>query len=100
VTEYPNVKNAHIVPRTYLVNWAIDERFAVWLMPEGRRLHDQSLDNVGTRRRFYERKRPRSGEKINDVEAMLGEGEAIGDAIAPLLRGRVAALDTGESAAR
>jgi hypothetical protein len=83
VTKYPNVKNAHIVPRTYLVNWAIDEKIAVSLMPEGRRLHDQSLDNVGTRRRFYERTRPRSGEKINDVEAMLGEGEA---KATPLLR--------------
>jgi hypothetical protein len=74
--EYPNVKNAHIVPRTYLANWAIDGKIAVWLVPENRRLHDQPVENVGTRRRFYERVRPVSGEKINDIEAMLGVGEA------------------------
>jgi hypothetical protein len=81
--EYPNVKNAHIVPRTYLANWAIDGRIAVGLLPEGRRLNDQAIENVGTRRRFYERTRPGSGSKINDVEAMLGKGEA---AATPLLR--------------
>ena len=81
--EYPNVKNAHIVPRTYLANWAIDGKIAVWLVPENRRLHDQPVENVGTRRRFYERVRPVSGEKINDIEAMLGVGEA---KATPLLR--------------
>jgi hypothetical protein len=61
--EYPNVKNAHIVPRTCLANWAIDRKIAVWLIPEGSRvvvlegmcLDDQAVENVGTRRRFYER---------------------------------------------
>jgi hypothetical protein len=83
VTDYPNVKNAHIVPRTYLANWAIDGKIAVWLLPEGKRLHDQPIENVGTRRRFYERTRPASGEKINDIEWSLGQEE---DAATPLLR--------------
>jgi hypothetical protein len=83
VTEYPNVKNAHIVPRTYLANWAVEGRVAAWLVPEGKRLPDQPVEKVGTRRRFYERTRPRSGDRINDVEAMLGKGEA---AATPLLR--------------
>lgn len=61
----------------------IDGKIAVWLVPEGKRLHDQSVENVGTRRRFYERERPVSGEKINDIEAMLGVGEA---QATPLLR--------------
>jgi hypothetical protein len=81
--KYPNVKNAHIVPETYLRNWAVDDKIAVWLVPEGKRLHDQSVDNVGTRRRFYRRRRPQTGEEIDDVEAMLGQGEA---KATPLLR--------------
>jgi hypothetical protein len=83
VTKYPNVKNAHIVPETYLRNWTIDGKIAVWLVPEGKRLPDQPSENVGTRRRFYRRTRPGSGEEIDDVEAMLGEGES---KATPLLR--------------
>jgi hypothetical protein len=83
VMEYPNVKNAHIVPRTYLANWVVDGKIAVWLVPEGRRLAYQPVENVGTRRRFYERTRPGLGTKINDVEWSLGQGEA---AATPLLR--------------
>ena len=81
--KYSNVKNARIVPETYLRNWAIDEKIGTWLLPEGTRLADQPVGNVGTRQRFYRRERPRSGEVIDDVEAMLGDGEA--KAI-PLLR--------------
>src|SRR5262245_30528861 len=29
VANYPNVKNAHIVPRTYLTNWAVNGKIAV-----------------------------------------------------------------------
>ena len=74
--KYSNVKNARIVPETYLRNWAIDEKIGTWLLPEGTRLADQPVGNVGTRQRFYRRERPRSGEVIDDVEAMLGDGEA------------------------
>jgi hypothetical protein len=81
--EYPNVKNAHIVPRTYLANWTVEGKIAVWLVPEGRHLDDQPVENVGTRLRFYERERPDSGAKINDIEWSLGQGEA---AATPLLR--------------
>jgi hypothetical protein len=81
--KYPNVKNAHVVPATYLKNWAVDGKIAVWLLPGGERLHDQPVENVGTRRRFYERTRPASGDRINDVEWSLGQGEA---AATPLLR--------------
>ena len=83
MTKYSNVKNAHIVPRTYLQNWAIDDKIDVWLVPEGKRLPDQPVENVGTRRRFYRRRRPASREEIDDVEAMLGEGE---HKATPLLR--------------
>lgn len=82
MTEYPNVKNAHIVPRTYLENWAVDGKIAVWLVPEGERLDDQLVQNVGTRRRFYRRKRP-DGSDIDDIEWTLAEIESNA---APLLR--------------
>jgi hypothetical protein len=80
--EYPNVKNAHIVPRTYLANWAVDGKIAVWLVPECERLDDQQIRNVGTRRRFYDRERL-DGTNIGDIEWSLGQGEA---AATPLLR--------------
>jgi hypothetical protein len=81
--EYPNVKNAHIVPRTYLANWAVDGKIGTWLVREQKRLVDQPVENVGTRYRFYARERPGTGETINDVEWSLGQGE---DAATPLLR--------------
>jgi acyl CoA:acetate/3-ketoacid CoA transferase beta subunit len=40
--EYPNVKNAYIVPATSLANWAVDGNIAVWLLPDGKRLHGKS----------------------------------------------------------
>jgi hypothetical protein len=81
--KYPNVKNAHIVPATYLRNWEIDGKIALWLVQEGKRLADQPVENVGTRRRFYERERLIDGQKINDVEWSVAQGEA---AATPLLR--------------
>ena len=80
---YPNVKNAHIVPRTYLANWAVEGKIGVWLVPDAKRLADQPIENVGTRHRFYARQRPGTGETIHDVEWSLGRGE---DAATPLLR--------------
>jgi hypothetical protein len=49
VTDYPNVKNAHIVPRAYLANWAVDGKIA--------------------------RKRP-DGTEIDDIEWTLSEVES------------------------
>jgi hypothetical protein len=69
--DYPNVKNAHIVPQTDLVNWAVAGKIGVWLVPEGRQLSDQPIRNVGTRRRFYQRERP-DGSDINDTEGATG----------------------------
>jgi Protein of unknown function (DUF4238) len=81
VADYPNVKNAHIVPRAYLKNWAVDRKIAVWLVPENRRLDDQPIENVGTRRRFYRRQRP-YGTEFDDIEWTLSEIESTA---APLL---------------
>src|SRR5207247_1374399 len=79
--EYPNVKNAHIVPRTYLANFAVNGRIAVRVEPERRSLV-LPIESVGTRRRFYRGTRP-DGSVIDDMEWSLGEGER---AAAPLLR--------------
>lgn len=79
--EYPNVKNAHIVPRTYLQNFATDGKIGVRLVREGGSLV-QPITSVGTRRRFYRRERP-DGRPIDDIEWSLGHGEA---AATPVLR--------------
>jgi hypothetical protein len=78
--EYTEVKNAHIVPRTYLKNFAVKD--AVMLsVDEKPPIGPVSIDNAAIRRRFYRRFRP-DGTPIYDVEWSLSELEG---AIAPLL---------------
>jgi hypothetical protein len=103
VPEYSNVKNAHIVPRMYLANSADGDKIAVRLVREPTDVV-QSIDNVGTRRRYYHRERP-DGTQINDVEWTLGEIEPRAVDEAPLARGRgssysglVPPLPTGSAA--
>jgi Protein of unknown function (DUF4238) len=79
--KYPNVKNAHIVPRAYLESWAVDGKIGVVQVLEKKRL-EMAVENVGTRRQFYQRERP-DGSKINDIEWTLGELES---KATPLLR--------------
>jgi Protein of unknown function (DUF4238) len=74
--QYPNVKNAHIVPRTYLLNFAVDEKITVHLVKEKRTLARQPIENVATRRHFYRRKRP-DGTDIDDIEWSLAQLEGI-----------------------
>jgi hypothetical protein len=80
-TIYPNVKNAHIVPRTYLERWAVDGRIGVVQVRENKRL-EMAVENVGTRRQFYRRKRP-DGSDIDDIEWTLSDIES---KAAPLLQ--------------
>jgi Protein of unknown function (DUF4238) len=79
---YPNTKNAHIVPRFYLQGWAVNGKIGVEQVIERKRL-ELAVENVGTRSRFYRRERP-GGVDINDIEWTLGEIES---AAAPVLRG-------------
>jgi hypothetical protein len=79
--KYPNVKNAHIVPRTYLARWSVDGKIAVMQVRENKGL-ELAVENVGTRRHFYRRHRP-DGSPITDMEWMLGEMESNA---APLLQ--------------
>lgn len=81
LSKYTNVKNAHIVPRTYLKNWAVDGTIGVEQTREGKHL-EMPIEKVGTRRRFYRRERP-DGSEIDDIEWTLGQIEA---ASSPLLR--------------
>ena len=73
--DYPNVKNAHVVPQTYLRSWAIDGKIGVVQVVEGDRL-ELDVKNVGTRRRFYRRQRPGDGSDIDDVEDTLAQIES------------------------
>jgi hypothetical protein len=82
VPEYPNVKNAHIVPRMYLANWAVEKKIGVVQVRERKRLV-RPIREVGTRNRFYRSVRPTTGAPIDDVEAMLARGE---DKATPLVR--------------
>jgi Protein of unknown function (DUF4238) len=79
--EYPKVKNAHIVPRTYLEGWAVDGKIAAVQVHEKKRL-ELAVENVGTRRQFYRRRRP-DGSEIDDIEWTLSEIESNA---APLLQ--------------
>lgn len=80
--KYGDVKNAHIVPATYLRNFADDGQIGVHLVRERRDLV-RRVENVGTRTRFYRRRRPRDGTFINDIEWSLSELES---AATPVLR--------------
>lgn len=78
--EYTEVKKAHIVPRCYLKNFAVED--AVMLSVDSNPpIGPVSIDNAAIRRSFYRRFRP-DGTPIYDVEWSLSELEG---AIAPLL---------------
>jgi Protein of unknown function (DUF4238) len=78
--EYANVKNAHIVPRSYLERFSLDGRLAVHINdPPG--VHILRVESVGTRRRYYRRVRP-DGTEIDDIEWSLSQIE---ERAAPLL---------------
>jgi hypothetical protein len=73
--KYQPVERAHVVPRTYLRNFADDEQMI------GMRLVDQpeaetriSIEDAAVRKRFYRRTRP-DGTPIDDVEHALGKIE-------------------------
>lgn len=78
--EFTEVKNAHIVPRGYLKNFAVDEK--VMLNVDGKALDGPiSIDNAAIRRRFYRRFRP-DGTPIYDIEWSLSQLE---DVVVPML---------------
>jgi hypothetical protein len=79
--KYPEVRRAHIVPRCYLQNFAVDE--AVMLNVDGKPIPSPiSIDAAAVRKTFYRRYRP-DGTPIDDVEWSLAQMEGV---IAPMLR--------------
>jgi hypothetical protein len=79
--EFTEVKNAHIVPRFFLKNFATDEK--VLLGVDGTLLdHPISIDNAAVRTRFYRRIRP-DGTPIYDIEWSLSQLESV---IAPMMK--------------
>jgi hypothetical protein len=79
--EYSEVKKAHIVPRCYLSNFAVDN--AVMLSVDGKFVNRPvSIDGAAIRKTFYRRYRADS-TPIDDVEWSLSQLEG---ALAPILR--------------
>jgi hypothetical protein len=78
--DYPEVKRAHIVPRCYLKQFAVNEQIEIHIIPTGA---DQpvSIDDAAVRKTFYRRFRP-EGTPIDDVEWTLSQLESVA---APLL---------------
>lgn len=79
--DFPQVKSAHIVPRSYLMNFAVEEQLQ--LNVDGRQLpHPVSIDDAAVRKTFYRRTRP-DGTTIDDVEWSLSQMES---ALAPIIQ--------------
>ena len=79
--EYREVKKAHIVPRCYLQNFAVDE--TITLNVDGKELpRPVSINSAAVRKRFYRRFRP-DGTPIDDIEWSLSRLEGV---IAPRIK--------------
>lgn len=77
---YPKVDRAHIVPKSYLSNFARVDRIAMRLR-EGKSVV-VGVEDAAVRRAFYRRTRP-DGTKTDDIETTLSHLESI---CAPLMR--------------
>jgi hypothetical protein len=78
---YPNVKNARIVPRCYLENFAHGGKIGVHQVVEETN-NVLLIANVGTRFRYYRGQR-RNGTPSDDIEWSLSQAQ---DVVAPILR--------------
>jgi Protein of unknown function (DUF4238) len=82
--KYPEVKRAHIVPRCYLLNFAVEE--SVVLNVDGKAIpKPTSIDDAAVRRTFYRRYRP-DGTPIDDVEWSLSQLEGVIGSMLPAVR--------------
>ena len=83
MASYPTVERAHIVPRTYLRNFAnAEEMIGMRLSGGDGEERVISIDDAAVRKRFYRRTRP-DGTPIDDAERMLG---MIEERAGPILR--------------
>lgn len=79
---YPKVDRSHIVPQTYLRNFAINDQLAMRLVGESGS-KTVNVRDAAVRRAFYRRQRP-DGTDIDDIEWSLSHIES---AVTTLLRG-------------
>lgn len=80
--KYTAVKDAHIVPKCYLRNFADGKSIAVRIVGSAEKPKLTSIDKAGTRKKYYRRQRS-DGTPIDDVEWSLSQGER---AAAPVLQ--------------
>jgi hypothetical protein len=83
-SEYPAVKDSHVVPRMYLKGWTDDKNLACVHRvkpPPGAPAHVKprprqiGVGGIAVREFFYARTRPGETELFHDVEASLGDAE-------------------------
>jgi Protein of unknown function (DUF4238) len=83
VAFYPSVERAHVVPRTFLRNFAdADEMIGMRLAVDPAAERVISINDAAVRKRFYRRTRP-DGTPIDDAERMLA---MIEERAGPILR--------------
>jgi hypothetical protein len=73
--EFTEVEDAHIIPRLWLKRFANARDGIRVVQPRGPRTFITSTRRAGTRRRFYSRNRPETGERIDDIEWSLSQLE-------------------------
>jgi hypothetical protein len=74
---YPAVPHSHVVPVGYLRAWAHGPKIATRLVASEQSV-SASVRDVGVRSNFYRRERPKTGEKIYDVEWSMQQAESAG----------------------
>jgi len=79
--DFPEVNRSHIVPNTYLRNFAVDGVIG-FRMVEDVASRVTRTDKVGVRKGFYKRHRP-DGTRIDDIEPSMAQVERLA---APILR--------------
>lgn len=68
---YTMVDDAHVVPRMFQRPWEVEERKVAVHVVDGNGCIPKTTKKAGTRTAYYRRRRPSSGEEIDDIEACL-----------------------------
>lgn len=73
--QFTKVDNAHIIPRFWLRRFADENDLIGVVRPKGERVYETNTRRAGVRDRFYSRTRPKTGERIDDIEWSMSQLE-------------------------